>query len=327
MVYYHTAVFENLAPSTLYAYRVGDGEIFSEWNHFKTADIRPTSFRFIYFGDEQNDIKMYCSRVIRQAYATAPDARFIVHTGDLVDSADSDPLWQEWFEAAGWVYRVIPSIPIIGNHEQPDLLPGGDTSISRFWRPQFALPLNGPAGLEELTYYLDYNGVRLIALNGTRRLKEQSVWLETVLANNPAHWTIIIIHQPIFSSGQGRDSVDIQKAFVPLIDKYNVDLVLQGHDHTYFRTHKVYGGEIVDNNSAGTVYCTSVVSPKQYPLNLRYEKLASVKAAYTQLFQIITVDPDRLAYQSFTATGDVQDSFTLQKSGGGTRLIENFSTK
>ena len=37
-VNYHSVIFKNLKPNTLYAYRVGDGDKFwSEWIHFKTA--------------------------------------------------------------------------------------------------------------------------------------------------------------------------------------------------------------------------------------------------------------------------------------------------
>jgi predicted phosphodiesterase len=326
LVYYHTVVFQNLSPSALYAYRVGDGVAFSEWNQFKTADTRHKPFKFIYFGDEQNDIKMYCSRVIRLAFAAAPDASFIIHAGDLVSEADSDEQWDEWFDAAGWVYRTIPSIPIIGNHEQPDFDANDKehTGFSRFWRPQFALPLNGPEDLLETVYYLDYQGVRFIALNGSKLLDEQSKWLEPVLADNPNRWTIVVMHQPMFSTGKNRDSKEIQAAFENLFDKYKVDLVLQGHDHTYARTRKVVAGKVVADDRPGTVYCTSVAGPKQYPFNPRYARLMSKTGSDTQLFQIISIENDVLFYKSVTAADTMFDFFEIRKNTyGSTTLIEH----
>lgn len=324
MVFYHTVVFQNLSPAAIYAYRVGDGVAFSEWNQFKTADTRPRPFKFIYLGDEQNNIKMYCSRVIRMAFAYAPDASFIVHAGDLVSIADSDEQWDEWFDAGGWVYRTIPSIPIIGNHEQPDInTPEDGAGFSRFWRPQFALPLNGPEDLLETVYYLDYQGVRFIALNGSKQLEEQSKWLEGVLADNPNRWTIVAMHQPMFSTGKDRDSKEIQAAFEELFDKYKVDIVLQGHDHTYARTHKVAAGKVVSDDRSGTVYCTSVVGPKQYPFNQRYIRLMSKTGTETQLFQVISIDNNTLSYKSFAATGTLFDSFEIRKSAETTMLIEH----
>ena len=43
------------------------------------------------------------------------------------------------------------------------------------------------------------------------------------------------MHYPIYSSKQGRDNVGLRNALQPLFEKYKVDLVLQGHDHTYGR--------------------------------------------------------------------------------------------
>ena len=323
LVYYHTVVFQNLSPSTRYAYRVGDGVAFSEWNQFKTADTRHTPFKFIYFGDEQNGIKMFCSRVIRQAFINAPDASFIIHAGDLVSIADSDEQWDEWFDTAGWVYRTVPSIPIIGNHEQPDVNADDHAGLSRFWRPQFALPLNGPEDLLETVYYLDYQGVRFIALNGSKLLDEQSKWLEPVLADNPNRWTIVVMHQPMFSTGKDRDSKEIQAAFENLFDKYKVDLVLQGHDHTYARTHKVFAGKVVADDRPGTVYCTSVAGPKHYPFNPRYARLMSKTGTETQLFQIISIENGLLSYKSITAVNTTYDSFEIRKNAdGSTTLME-----
>lgn len=188
--------------------------------------------------------------------------------------------------------------------------------------PQFALPLNGPEDLLETVYYLDYQGVRFIALNGSKLLDEQSKWLEPVLADNPNRWTIVVMHQPMFSTGKDRDSKETQAAFENLFDKYKVDLVLQGHDHTYARTHKVVAGKVVADDRPGTVYCTSVVGPKQYPFNPRYARLMSKMGSDTQLFQIISIDNYTLSYKSLTATGTLFDSFEIHKSAGVTALIE-----
>jgi hypothetical protein len=64
-----------LEPDTLYAYRVGDGVRWSEWNQFRTASAKPAPFSFIYLGDEQNNLLSSCARVLRQAFRQAPDAR------------------------------------------------------------------------------------------------------------------------------------------------------------------------------------------------------------------------------------------------------------
>lgn len=323
-VYYHTVNFKNLNPATLYAYRVGDGEVWSEWNQFRTADINDAPFKFIYVGDVQNDILNSWSRVIRTAYAAAPDSKFIVHGGDMVQCADNDEQWQQWFDAGGWIFRVMPSVPCMGNHEQLDVWQLYDLlGNSIFWRPQFDLPVNGPNDLQEFTYYFDYKNTRFFVLNGSKYIDKQAKWLDKILADTKSKWKIAVIHQPLFTGGTKtldsnelkiRDNVEIRKAFEPIFDKYGIDLVLQGHDHVYSRTHKTYGSKVVDNSKNGTVYCTSISGPKHYIINTEFENLMAKKVTQTQLFQIISINSDRLIYDAYSVNLISYDHFELTKS-------------
>jgi 3',5'-cyclic AMP phosphodiesterase CpdA len=185
--------------------------------------------------------------------------------------------------------------------------------LSRYWRPQFTLPLNGPAGLEESAYYFDYQGVRFIMLNGNEMLEEQARWIKKVLASNPQRWTIVAIHQPFYSTGKNRDNIYHQKLFTPIFDKYGVDLVLQGHDHTYGRTHKVRRGIKQEISARGTVYVVTVVGPKQYDSGNLYEKIMAKTGTQIQFFQVISVDANQLKYEASTVTGLLYDSFVLEK--------------
>jgi 3',5'-cyclic AMP phosphodiesterase CpdA len=116
-VKYHQADFTGLLPDTLYAYRVGDGENWSGWFHFRTASTEPKPFSFIYFGDAQADIKTYWSRVFHEAFKDAPEAAFTLHAGDQINRAENDEQWGEWFDAPGWVNASVPVIATPGNHE------------------------------------------------------------------------------------------------------------------------------------------------------------------------------------------------------------------
>lgn len=316
--HYHTATFTDLKPKTKYAYRVGDGANWSEWFHFVTASTEPEPFSFIYFGDAQNDVKEHWSRVIREAYSDAPKARFLLHAGDLINNAGADDQWGEWHRAGGWMNAMVPVIATPGNHEyELQAKPAPPAyRVSPFWRPQFAFPTDGPPGLEETTYTLDVQGVRLVSLNSNQGVTEQVPWLEKVLADNPNRWTIVTFHHPIYSSARGRDNPVIRKLWQPIFDKYHVDIVLQGHDHTYARTglltaENVPTGAAAQTGARGTVYVVSVSGPKMYGVdrNPRMQRAAS----NTQLYQIITIDGDELRYQARTAVGELYDAFTLKK--------------
>lgn len=327
---YHSVTFQGLAADTIYSYRVGDGTYWSEWFQFRTASDQKESFSFLYVGDAQNNILDLWARLIREGYRKAPDARFIVHAGDLVNRAHSEQHWHEWFKAGGFIHSMVPAIPTPGNHEM-GVRNEADTaedirSLSVQWRSQFSLPLNGISGLEETVYYVDYQDCRIISLNSNADPGEQIDWLEQVLMNNPLKWSIITFHHPIYSASVRRDNPELRNAWKPLFDEYQVDLVLQGHDHTYARGRtKVQTENIPEGvnwrDATGTVYVVSVSGAKMYKLNpTAWEAFDEVEqdrnAENTQLFQVITIDGDILSFEAYTATGELYDAFDLHKSQG-----------
>jgi len=327
--HYHAVEFTGLKPKTAYAYRVGDGTNWSEWIQYTTASDKPEPFEFIYFGDAQNDIKSLWSRTVRSAYGDAPNAKFIIHAGDLINNSDTDEEWAEWHYAGGWVNSMMPSVPSPGNHEyggrsSKGVRPGGK-GLSDHWKPTFTLPENGPAGLEETAYYVDYQGARIISLNTQDKVEEQKVWLDKILAENPNKWTILTFHRPIYSTAKSRDNKDIRDAWLPIFDKHKVDLVLQGHDHTYGRSRNMRAGVNVRNDQSGTIYVVSVSGPKMYDLNAENKKFWMARAAEdTQLYQVIKVDGDKLHYEARTPTGELYDAFVLEKQKSNiNKLVEN----
>jgi 3',5'-cyclic AMP phosphodiesterase CpdA len=318
--WYHRAVFNGLQPDTLYAYRVGDGKAWSEWFQFRTAARGERPFRFVYFGDAQNDIKSLWSRAIRQAHRDAPYAAFMLHAGDLVDRADSDREWGEWFHAGGWLHAQIPVVATPGNHEYARAQ--GGRTLTRMWRPQFAYPANGLPGLEDTCYYIDFQGARIVSLNSNERPEEQARWLDQVLSKNPQRWTFVTFHHPVYSTAIGRDNPEIRRLWQPVFEKHRVDLVLQGHDHTYGRRNVATGANVRDPKS-GTVYVVSVSGPKMYRISPEALKAMDRVAEYTQLYQVIDVSRDRVRFESRTVSGDLYDAFELHKQAGkANRIVE-----
>ncbi len=340
---HYEARFENLTPGTAYAYRVGDGVTWSPWYHFQTAAAQAEPFRFLYFGDAQNNIASLCSRVFQTAFRHAPDARFLLHAGDLVNDGYDDRAWGEWCAALGFISAWIPSMAVAGNHDWHQA-PGTTQSptgpmIDPLWRMHLALPLNGPEeapNLEETTYYFDYQGVRIVCLDSNlyahdkldpRLLESISTrkeqWLRETLQSNPHPWTIVVHHHPIYSVGKDRDNSRLRDALLPIYDEYGVDLVLQGHDHYYARSHKLRGGEIVAADAPGTIYVVSVSGPKMYSLNRKFEYLMAVLRGETQMFQIIDVEPGRLAFKAYSVTGELVDAFELHRNASGETALKN----
>ena len=333
VVHYHGAKFKNLKPNTQYVYRVGDGsKHWSEWIQFRTAKSSYAPTQFVYFGDAQNDVLDHWSRVIRMAYQTAPNASFAIHAGDLINKAHRDHEWAQWFKAGGFIHSQWTAIPAVGNHEFMLL---GETplkgwswfkekkKVSIQWRPQFTLPVEKDLvpELHETVYTVDYQDIRVIVLNSNDHLEQQTKYLEQKLKNCTAKWKIVTCHHSVFSPADGRNFQFARDHWKPLLDKYNVDLVLNGHDHTYARGHvPVRTRDEKSASELGTVYVTSVSGPKQYALDPKQIKAyksdgyqSDKTAEQTQFFQVITIEGNTLSYVAYTVMGDEYDRATIQK--------------
>ena len=328
---YHAAIVQHLLPNTDYVYRVGNGEkdtdakLWSEWFQFTTAsNIKGDAFSFIYFGDAQNQVKSMWSRVIRNSYKQFPKVNFMLHAGDLINSRDSNLEWGEWFYAGSFIHATIPSIMTPGNHEYRNEV------LTPLWRPQFNLPLNGPSEIEEIyetSYFVDYQDLKIISVDcisfedNEESRKAQVKWLRAILSKNTKKWIALTMHYPMYTPAKKRDDSEILIEYLkPIIDQYKIDLVLQGHDHTYARgqvSNKETG--ITSISDAGTIYAVSVSGPKMY--ESVDKDWIERRGEYTQLFQIVTIKNDTLSYEAYTPIGTLYDAFDLIKKNGTKKLI------
>jgi Calcineurin-like phosphoesterase len=232
----------------------------------------------------------------------------------------------------------VPGIPAPGNHDVIRSTLSRVFAAPDLWNAHFALPPDGPADLPALAgqnYYVDYQGVRIVALDvnafanedfqESQRPRVQTAqlrWLREILGTNSQRWTVVVQHYPIYSITKGRDYAAMRAALAPLCDEFHVDLVLQGHDHAYGRTHKVFGGRVADPQAPGTVYAVSVSGSKAYAVATRWAPLMARLREGSQLYQVVSVAGDRLSYESRGADGTAVDAFELIKTpGAATRYV------
>jgi 3',5'-cyclic AMP phosphodiesterase CpdA len=321
----HKVIFENLKPDTKYAYRVGDYENWSEWFQFKTSSDKAEPFSFLYLGDVQNDIKSYGSRILRQSYTHFPNADFMLFTGDLVKESNEE-YWREFFYAGGWIFGMMPSVSTPGNHEYDERVIQSRT-FSKHWNQIFTMPPNGPSEkFSNRLYYIDYQGVRFISVDspayGENSEDDEMIlgWLDKTLANNPNRWAVVFTHYPVYYCCQGRDKKQYQDVSKIIFEKYGVDIVLQGHDHTYCRGQNLPNAGV--NSKNHPMYIVSVAGEKMYGLTTTF--WADRVASNTQLYQNITFSGDTLSYKSFIVAGELYDEFMLIKDKNGiNRFIES----
>jgi hypothetical protein len=319
---YHSAIIDGLEAGQKYVYRVGSEAGWSEWFQIEMPEPEK-KISLVYFGDAQNNVKSMWSRVIRQAYGSIPKVDFMLHAGDLINRYDRDIEWGEWFYAGSFIHAMVPSVMTPGNHEYRDMV------LSPQWKRQFNLPKNGPAGLEELCYQVNYPNLKVISLDAEQIDESESMkvaqrdWLDSILTHDPRKWTTITFHYPIFSTKPNRDNVEFRDAFKPVFDKHKVDIVLQGHDHAYGRgmVNNVPTGYQVKDSLSGTMYVVSVSGPKMYDVS--DDPWMDRRAGNTQLFQIISIEGNTLSYGAYTATGELYDAFDLIKTEGNPNKLVN----
>lgn len=223
----HRATLENLEPGTKYKYKViSDGVFESEVLSFTTASYTD-KFTIAVMGDNRPRAEL---GVMNGIIGDEPE--FILHTGDVVSKGLL--LWT-WFEfLRNWEKPLgtIPWLVAYGNHEQ-------DVYLNKF----FKFPQNGSSDPSNSGhwYSMDYNNVHITVLDNYRDYSigsEQYNWLINDLENitDDIDHKIVMIHEPPFSSGRHGPNLNVRKILVPVIERYNIDLVFCGHEHLYERS-------------------------------------------------------------------------------------------
>ena len=85
--------------------------------------------------------------------------------------------------------------------------------------------------------------------------------------------------------------------------------------------NNVATGYQVKDKSSGTMYVVSVSGPKMYDVS--DDPWMDRRAANTQLFQIISIEGNKLSYEAYTAAGELYDAFDLMKSPGKANRLRN----
>ncbi|OHV42724.1 metallophosphoesterase family protein [Pseudofrankia sp. BMG5.36] len=230
------------------------------------ASVAGATFTFTCFGDHGTDQEddPYGSPASGAVVAAVDMLAPLFHLalGDLSYASlrrDPSQVWADWFRMVAPSASRRPWMPVAGNHES-------ERELGRFgldpYQAYFQLPDNGAGGdFRELWYTFAVGRVRFVVLFGEdacyqehglvylRGFSEgrQTAWLERTLraarADPEIDWVIVAIHQVAVSTAAYHNGGDLglREEWLPLFDRYEVDLVLCGHEHHYERTHPVRG--------------------------------------------------------------------------------------
>ncbi len=251
-----------LAENTSYQYQYYLDGAWSDTYTFETKSTE--NFSVMYVGDPQigasvgqdDNSKEYhamndaynWNHTLSSALSAHSNVSFILSAGDQINqtsvSKDADKLEQQ-IEYAGFLssplLRSMPVATTIGNHDSKSV-----NYSNHFNNPNTATSVATTEGKTDAgtDYYFTYGNTLFVSIdtNNYNCATHENVIKEAVEANPDATWRVLMFHQDIYGSGYDHsdsDGIVLRTQLTPIIDKYDFDAVLQGHDHTYSRTYQL----------------------------------------------------------------------------------------
>ena len=259
--HYNHVTVTGLEPNTTYYYTVEKNGVQTEVETYETQSF--DTVKMLYVGDPQigaskgqpqggetlaaesgvantaarNDAFGW-NRTLEAALAQDPDVSFIISAGDQVNKTGQ----AKEEEYAGYLSPdVLAGLPVattIGNHD----------SLNADYMYHFNNPNATEYGATQAggDYYYSYgNGLFIVLNTNNYNVAEHEQAIQDAIASDPnAAWRIVTIHQDIYGSGLDHSDTDgmiLRTQLTPIFDEYDIDVVLQGHDHTYSRSKLLYG--------------------------------------------------------------------------------------
>ncbi len=253
--YTYQAYVEDLTEDTYY-YRVGsqNGNAYSAVGSFQ-IDHSESEVNFIYATDSQDYNETGFAeweKLVGAAYETMPNAQFFAMGGDIVNDSHTwgDRDLDQWIYALDMPKEYFMNsvfMPVAGNHDD----------WAESFTNRFAIDYQGPT--QSGGYYsFDYANMHFVALNTNENawsdtFKAQLDWLKDDLAQTDQQWKVVMLHKGPISTGDHSNDGDVQQVrelLLPIMAEYEVDMVLQGHDHVYARSKPYHYGK----NANGEFY-------------------------------------------------------------------------
>ncbi|BDZ47454.1 purple acid phosphatase family protein [Naasia aerilata] len=255
------ATIAGLEENKKYSYRVGGDGAWSPTYDFGTRNFGASNFDFLFFGDPQigssgNLAKDQAGWVdtMNVAVGANPNAELLVSGGDQVETANTEAQWDAFL--APTQLRSVPWVATIGNHDV-----GGKAYEQHLWTPNTD---RGPQYYKTNTatesggdYWFEYRDTLFIDLNsnaystsaaGVDADQAHLAYVRSVVGAHgaDADHIVLVYHHSIYSPADHANDADNQKRrldFPTAFSDLGVDLVLQGHDHSYSRSYEIKNGQ------------------------------------------------------------------------------------
>ena len=253
----HKALAENLQPGTTYSWRVGYEGYWSDIAQFQTEEEEQGEYSFLIMSDSHIMNKTYVDEARRCALAavnTVPDAKFCCFPGDFVEDGDANNCeweWERWFEESFKpVIMKMPIVPTDGNHDDS---PNINYTYHFNTDNYFNMAVTDKPQFEGITYSFVYGDVLFLVFSMQdfwresydQKYRSWSVylsdhvggWFRQQCHDNPdTHYRVSLAHFNLFSGSDHSTDEEpplFRACMLPIFKECEIDVALQGHDHTY----------------------------------------------------------------------------------------------
>ena len=255
----HKVLLAGLDPDSLYSYRVGKEEHFRSGT-FRTAKAGTDEFEFIYIADTQAMKEEYfdvSTRTVTAAHAMAPNAAFLLCSGDLIESNkgvypgestyygdNSEWEWEQWFERMQSTWLKLPVVPVQGNHDTATYCNMfHHFNTDRSFNTTFGAG-GGATAMDGTVYSFVCGNALFMVINfedyrkGEPYFAALEAWMEEQIKTHPdVKWRIVTYHKTVFTGSKSHqddaDSKTVRERMTKVFERLGIDLAMQGHDHIY----------------------------------------------------------------------------------------------
>ncbi len=319
----HAFRLDRLTPGTAYRYRLGSGEHWTKEFTFSTLppDTAPNArcFDAVILADAHNGRNQQAYARFRELIQTGlrrTQAPVIfLGLGDLVDSAEDRADYRGTLDGAQDFFTSIPMAPTPGNHER-DVVRWFDNYICHWNLPDCGVP-----EFRNLFYSFDLFDTHFtsICANGTPLTDRELSWLEQDLAGTSKKWKVVLMHTSPYG-GKGAQDFN-RRCVAPILDRYDVDLCLSGHEHIYVRA-SICRDQRVPLGGGVTYLTMGTSGPKAYE-NAKHDWQDYVYGdQYHERFvngmsdltsSVAHFSPNRIQIDVRTMSGRTVDAIVLEK--------------
>lgn len=305
-LYFHHTRLTGLKPSTKYRVVLESDKNRSQEMYFITAPTDRRSFQLLFGGDSRSGRKQrkQMNRMMGSMLNEQPSILALVHGGDYVANGDNLNQFSAWMSDHELTTtkggRLLPILPARGNHD-----------ISGLYNEVFDFP-DG-----DLNYYATTVSplMRMVTLNTNISLAgDQADWLDAELAHSrPKYrWLLTQYHRPAYPAVKAPGGAKI--SWVPLFEKYNVDMVCEADGHAIKRTVPIRNDRV---DPTGVVYIGEggLGVGQRKPKADRWYLQSPGMSGQGHHLQLLSFDEEKLVYRVILLGGKVFDKYVMHARG------------